>query len=32
VVNVWSDTCGTAVIASREGETPLGEAVAAAQT
>ena len=23
VVNVWSDTCGTAVIASREGETPL---------
>ncbi len=23
VVNVWSDTCGTAVIASLEGETPL---------
>jgi len=23
VVNVWSDTCGTAVIAAREGERPL---------
>jgi len=24
VVNVWSDTCGTAIIAAREGETPVG--------
>lgn len=23
VVNVWSDTCGTAIIAAREGEIPL---------
>ena len=33
VVNVWSDTCGTAVIAAREGETPLvGAAAAAAES
>lgn len=30
VVNVWSDTCGTAVIATLEGETPLGVDVAPA--
>ncbi|MDG2148527.1 MAG: cation:dicarboxylase symporter family transporter [Planctomycetota bacterium] len=32
VVNVWSDSCGAALVARSEGETPLLEAGAAANT
>jgi Na+/H+-dicarboxylate symporter len=32
VVNVWSDTVGTAIIASKEGETGLGNGAVADST